>query len=162
MSKTTITLTNNIHGTSCNVRVYEGQKTLLEKQTVYRIRKTLCPESCPLCTNSLRMAGEGNPITEIHGDEISILYKVNPATSEAISESGEKFIKPVKPAKMSISDRSDKEKETNFIHFTQLEAKIMSSALEISEKTKLFDFIRDIRNDAREEVGLGPVCLVEE
>ena len=139
-SKKTITLTNSIHGTEVNVRVLEGEETILEKQTIYRIRKTLCPvEDCKKCETLLNQIGETNPTVEERGDNIIILYKTE----------------RTKKIKMSEGDREDKEKECSVIHFTELEAKIMASGLDIDEKSKLFDFIRDIRNEYRDEVGLN-------
>ena len=139
-SKKTIKLTNSIHGTEVNVRVIEGEETLLEKQTVYRIRKTLCPvEGCDKCETLLNQVGETNPIVEEKGDNILILYKTE----------------RTKKIKMSEGDKEDKEKECSVIHFTELEAKIMASGLELDEKSKLFDFIRDIRNEYRDEAGLN-------
>ena len=161
MSKTTIELINSIHWTSCNVRVFEDQDTLLEKQTVYRIKKTLCPTSCDKCTGYLNQVGESNPLIEERGDGIYILAKKTQGDNikdKDISDSGGR----VKKVKISDSDRKDKESDSNWIHFTVLESKIMISALDEEEKVKLFDFIRNIRNEAREEEGLGPICLVKE
>jgi len=161
MGKTTIELINSIHGTTCNVRVFEDQDTLLEKQTVYRIKKTLCPDSCEKCTGYLNQVGESNPLIEEKGDGIYVLTKKTQGDNikdKDISDSGGR----VKKVKISDSDRKDKESDSNWIHFTVLESKIMISALEEEEKVKLFDFIRDMRNEAREEEGLGPICLVKE
>jgi hypothetical protein len=162
MGKTTITLVNSIHGTSCKVRVFEDQDTLLEKQTVYRIRKTLCPDnSCGKCGSYLNEVGESNPLIEEKDDGIYVLTKKTKGEDikdKDISDSGGR----VKKVKISDSDRKDKESDSNWVHFTVLESKIMVSALEDGEKTRLFDFIRDMRNEAREEEGLGPICLVKE
>ncbi len=161
MGKTTIELINSIHGTTCNVRVFEDQDTLLEKQTVYRIRKTLCPTGCEKCTGYLNQVGESNPLIEEKDDGIYVLTKKTKGEDikdKDISDSGGR----VKKVKISDSDRKDKESDSNWIHFTVLESKIMISALEEEEKVKLFDFIRDMRNEAREEEGLGPICLVKE
>jgi len=145
-SKTTITLTNSLHGTSTKVRVNEGRETLLEYQTVYRIRKALCPEGCDKCTTPLKQIGETNPIVEDRDGDIVIFYKV-----------GEESIKKVKISEGDREDKEDKEKASNSINFTELEAKIMSSALDTEEKSKLFNFIREIRDEYREEEGLDPI-----
>jgi len=161
MSKTTIELVNSIHGTTCNVRVFEDQDTLLEKQTVYRIRKTLCPNSCEKCGSYLNEVGESNPLIEEKDDGIYILAiatKGGDIKDKVITDSDVR----VKKVKISDSDRKDRESDSNWIHFTVLESKIMISGLEEDEKVKLFDFIRNIRNEAREEEGLGPICLVKE
>lgn len=159
MSKTTIALINSIHGTTCNVRVFEEQDTLLEKQTVYRIKKTLCPNGCEQCTGYLNQVGESNPLIEERDDGIYILAtKGGDIKDKVITDSDGR----VKKVKISESDRKDREGDSNWIHFTVLESKIMISGLEEDEKTRLFDFIRNIRNEAREEEGLGPICLVKE
>lgn len=145
-SKTTISLTNSIHGTSCNVRVYEGQETFLERNTVLRIRRELCPDKkCDKCKGVLNEVGETNPKVEERDGDVYVLYKVGNVE------------KTTKPVKMSDYDKQEKEKEVNYIHYTELEAKIMASALGDDEKSKLFDFIRDIRNEDRELAGLEPL-----
>ena len=156
MIKTTINLVNSIHGTSTNVRVFEGQETLLERSTALRIRRELCPDKkCDKCKTTLKQIGETNPKIEEKDGNFYILYKVESKEKDPIKEvkdSGN--IVKDKKTKVSEWDKEEKEKESNLIHFIELEAKIMASGLTIDEKTKLFDFIREIHNEERESNGL--------
>ncbi len=132
MSKVTIKLFNTIHNTSINVRVLDGEETLLEKNTVYRIKKELCNvPNCKECTGYLKQSGENNPLIEEKNDNIYILYSSNKSSKST----------------STIKDNIN----ANYIHFNQLEAKIMASGLSIEEKSKLFTFIRDIRGDGEDE-----------
>lgn len=135
MSKVTIKLFNSIHNTNVNVRVFDGEETLLEKNTVYRIRKELCNvPNCKECTGYLKQSGENNPPIKENHDNIYILYSSNPnkLTTEELKEPKDNI-------------------KANYIHFNQLESKIMSSGLSIDEKSKLFFFIREIREDGEDE-----------
>lgn len=91
--KTTVTVTNAVHGTSAQVRLEPEGQTILLKHTVSRLNRTLCPtKDCEcrkqvLCGTGPFVVGESLPdgsLTLFIRPEVAAVPEQAPAAPETV------------------------------------------------------------------------------